>query len=271
MRDRGNTQLGSGGGTECPDFEVLSHYNDDELNAAESESLGSHVAQCEPCSELLLDLRVGLAGAEFPRQRSIGASDCVQGELLLAHLTATLPVEAERALKKHLGSCDACVDLLAMLHRRLNVSAALDTPVPAAVKARAWSSIEASLPTPLRPVRPKIEPAGRRAEPRVSAWLRLPVLMPLSLAAGALLMVSIQETGLMSSTPRVMTRAVDREAHLRVTVPEVKVRQAPNGKAEVVAVVRRGTIVEIAGEDRDWLQVKLSDDRSGWVERDAFE
>jgi SH3-like domain-containing protein len=99
----------------------------------------------------------------------------------------------------------------------------------------------------------------------------MPVLMPLSLAAGALLMVSIQETGLMSTTPQVLTRAVDREAHLRVTVPEASVLEEPHRKAEVVAVVRRGTIVEIAGEERDWYKVKLSDDRSGWVERDAFE
>ena len=255
----------------CPEFEVLSRYNDDESDAAEAASLVMHVGECEPCADLLLDLRVGLAGGEFPRQRSIGASDCVEGELLLAHLTATLPAEAERALKRHLGSCDACVDLLAMLHRRLNVSGAIETPVPAALEARAWSSIEGSLPAPLRPVRPQSEPTVRRVEPRVSAWLRLPVLVPLSLAAGALLMVSIQETGILSPAPRVLTRAVDRDAHLRVTVPEANVRLEPHRKAEVVAVVRRGTIVEIAGEDRDWYQVKLSDDRLGWVERDAFE
>jgi uncharacterized protein YgiM (DUF1202 family) len=56
-----------------------------------------------------------------------------------------------------------------------------------------------------------------------------------------------------------------------VTIPKADVREQPHRKAEVVAVVTRGTVVEVAGEERDWYRVRLSDDRSGWVERDAFE
>jgi hypothetical protein len=95
--------------------------------------------------------------------------------------------------------------------------------------------------------------------------------MPVSVAAGALLMVTIQETGLMSPTPRVLTRAIDREARLRVTVPVADVRVEPHRRAEVIAVVPKGTVMDLAGEERDWYRVKLSDERLGWVERDAFE
>jgi hypothetical protein len=263
------TQTTSG---RCPDFETLSRFADEEVDAQEAASLTEHVGECESCEELLASLQIGFDPvAALPSERSAAAAGCGEEELLLAHLTGTLPAEAERSLKSHLRSCDACVDVLAMLHRRLNVGGTIEAPVPVAVQARGWAAIEAARPAPVRAPRPAEESWGRRVEQRVSAWLRLPVLMPLSVAAGALLMVTLQETGVMSGAPRPSTRAVERQAHLRVTAPVASVLDQPHRKAQVIAVVPRGTVVDIAGEERDWYRVKLSDDRLGWVERDAFE
>jgi len=58
---------------------------------------------------------------------------------------------------------------------------------------------------------------------------------------------------------------------LRVTAVQAAVRSRPSMQSEVVATVRRGTPVEIAGEERDWYEVRLDGGRPGWVEREAFE
>jgi hypothetical protein len=249
---------------------MLSRFADEEVDPAEAVSLASHAGECEPCGELLKRLRIRF-GTAAPSEGGVAGSGCVGEETLLAHLSATLPSEEEGRLKGHLAACDACVNNLSFLHRRLNLAGAIEAPVPAALKARALAAIGVALPAPSRALPAEGETWGRRVERRFSAWLRLPVLIPLSVAAGALLMVTIQEADLMSTTPRGLTRAVDREARLRVTAPATNVREEPHRKAEVIAVVTRGTVVEIAGEERDWYRVKLADERMGWVERDAFE
>jgi uncharacterized protein YgiM (DUF1202 family) len=45
----------------------------------------------------------------------------------------------------------------------------------------------------------------------------------------------------------------------------------PSGRSDVVGSVRRGTTVDVAGEEREWYQVRLDDGRAGWIAREAFE
>ena len=67
------------------------------------------------------------------------------------------------------------------------------------------------------------------------------------------------------------SRAVAPSAvKLRVTAVEASVRSRPSMQSEVVGTVRRGALVEVAGEERDWYQIRV-DGRPGWVEREAFE
>lgn len=253
----------------CPEFELLSRLADEELEAEEARGLTSHVERCGQCADLLATLRSGLGTAGVTHEGVVAAPGCVGDETLLAYLTEALPADERRGLKTHLASCDACVSGLSRLHRRLAVLDTVEATVPAALKAKASAAIGSAAPG-AKVRRLPSRGAGRRAERRVPSWLRLPVLMPVSIAAGALLMVSIQEAGIMSPAQHALTRAVQRDERMRVT-SAAEVRAEPRRQAQVITVVARGTTLQIEGEERDWLLVKLADERTGWVERDAFE
>jgi uncharacterized protein YgiM (DUF1202 family) len=101
--------------------------------------------------------------------------------------------------------------------------------------------------------------------------LRLPVLVPTAVAAGALLVIGVQESRLHSGAQPGDTRAVSQIAELRVKSLRAHVRELPDGASSVVEVLRRGDLVRVAAQQSDWYRVVLSGDRTGWMAREAFE
>jgi uncharacterized protein YgiM (DUF1202 family) len=107
---------------------------------------------------------------------------------------------------------------------------------------------------------------------RLRGLLRVPVLVPAALAAGALLTVALQPGSMERPDSGELNRAVAPDSvRMRVTAVEATVRSRPSMQSETVATVHRGTIVEVAGGERDWYEVRLDSGPKGWVEREAFE
>ena len=258
----------------CPDFESLSCYADGELDAPLGAAIAAHVGECSRCSALALRLRDGFEADDARRDGGIGGSGCADEEHLIMYATGAVH-GAERAnLAAHLVGCDACIAALAAVHRRLAVAALVDTPVPAGVQQRARLVLEAAVremaPAAERP-RPA-EPRGTVLLHRLRERLRMPVLVPVALAAGAMLMVGLQAGRMDQAGSGERSRAIAPDAvRLRVTAVEATVRSRPSMQSDVVATVRRGTVVEIAGEERDWYEIRTEGGHPGWVEREAFE
>jgi anti-sigma factor RsiW len=190
---------------------------------------------------------------------------CPADELLAAYLTTGLSDTERSAIDGHVRACNRCVRELTTAQRRLALDAEISAPLPAAVLDR------------LR-IPPQPSPA-LRAQPsmvnwlwqQLSALLQVPVFVPLAAAALALFFVVTQYPGWMGTSPRDMTRAVHTSTTLRVSIAEAPVRERPAIRQPVVATLRRGDEVAIAGEEDDWYHVVLPDGTQGWMERRAFE
>jgi anti-sigma factor RsiW len=257
-------------GTTCPDFESLSCYADGELDAAPAAAIAAHVAQCTRCASLATRLREGFEADDARRDGGIGGSGCGGEEALILYATGGLRGSERAALDAHLGTCDGCVTAMALLHRRLGVGP-VERAVPIAIQRRAELALETGLGEPAPRLR-RIEPRGAAVLHRVRELLRLPVLVPAALAASALLTVALHPDWVQRAGNGERSRAVAPDtAKRRVTAVEATVRSRPSMQSEVVATVRRGTLVEVAGEERDWFEVRLDGGRPGWVEREAFE
>jgi SH3-like domain-containing protein len=114
--------------------------------------------------------------------------------------------------------------------------------------------------------------AGPRLIERLRAWLRVPVLAPLAMAAIALFMVGIGFRPTTEPAGIERSRALPpASVRLRVNAGETTLYSRPSGKSDAVATVARGTTVAVAGEERDWYEVRLDDGRAGWIVREAFE
>src|SRR5262249_57861149 len=101
------------------------------------------------------------------------------------------------------------------------------------------------------------EPRGMVLLHRLRERLRAPIVVPVALAAGALLMVGLQAGRMDQARSGERSRAIAPDAvRLRVTAVEATVRSRPSMQSDVVATVRRGTVVEIAGEERDWYEIR---------------
>jgi anti-sigma factor RsiW len=209
-------------------------------------------------------------------------------ELLIAYLTADLPEEEQRGIDGHLDTCDACLNALLTIHPRIAVVSELALAVPPSVVER----VHAAYGRVAEPQTNKIAqpdswaqdfvPApevGRggtesRRQPLLSRVLavlfKLPVLIPVSLAAGALLFIATQ-TWRNSASQRVLTRAVPISQRAPVTAGETLVRAQAGPEGTVIAKLHRGDVVEIQDETRESYRVVLPDGRQGWVERRAFE
>jgi len=260
-----------GAGATCPDFESLSCYADGELDAGPAAAIRAHVDQCARCATLARRLRAGFAADDARRDGGIGGSGCGSEESLVLYALGTLAGDERATLEGHLSECDACLSVMASLNRRLGVAPRVDIAVPADVQLRARHAIEAGL-TGLRPLAADA-PRSVALLHRARRLLRLPVLVPAALAAGALLAVALQPGWIGPTGSGERSRAVSpaASAKLRVTAVEATVRSRPSMQSEVVGTVRRGALVEVAGEERDWYEVRLDGGRPGWVEREAFE
>lgn len=274
-------QAASGRGEQCPDFEILSCFADGELTGADAEGVTGHVAACPRCDHLTARLREGFDGHEARADGGTGGSGCVGEERLVLYASGGMIGDARAIVDAHVAGCDPCVASIVQIHRRLSVLADVAAPIPAGVARRAQAVLPGALADlePLEPAAPmpRLQPtlardAGPRLMERLRAWLQVPVLAPLAMAAIALFMVGIgfRPTTEPAGTER--SRALPpASVRLRVTAGETTLYSRPSGKSDAVATVARGATVEVAGEERDWYEVRLDDGRSGWIVREAFE
>ncbi len=202
------------------------------------------------------------------------AATCPANEHLLAMLTNGLVDDERHDLDAHLEHCDRCLDTVTLLHRRLALDNDVARAVPAAVIERASVAL-GCVPAPAALSATWATTAGIGARladfrERLTAVVRWPALVPVAAAAALMLVVS-QTSWMAPQAPRELSRAVAGHQHLRVTAREAVVRSQPSGRADVVATVTRGTVVDVGGEERDWYRVSLPNGTGGWVDRHAFE
>ena len=255
----------------CPDFEDLSCFIDDELEAARREVVSGHVESCERCSSLTARLQGSFDGPVGGIDAGISGGRCSDEESLILYLTQGLSESERNAVEAHLSRCDACVYGIALLRRRLHIDDTVDRAVPTAIQEKVREVIEAGARDLAEQDRGDGPVSGwvHRVWESLDRFLRLPVLVPTAVAAGALLVIGVQNQNLGSGSSGI--RAVEQVSMVRVTATRALVRDLPRATGAVVAELRAGDRVELAGEDRDWYRVVLSEDRSGWVEREAFE
>jgi len=257
----------------CPDFELLSHFADGEVSAERGADVAAHLEACGRCFGIAHRLQVGFDVEESPSNGKVGGSGCAGEESLILYLMENLPSLERAALDTHLRTCDACVSSLALVHRRIGVIDSVAVPVPGDVLERASRSLEAAMP----PAKAAIRKVGAKESwrtalgRRLAEMLRPPMLVPAGVALGALIMVTVQESGVFAPQPAEMSRAVNREQQLRVTKPFAVVRRAPDPQAEVVTTVERGTLLRVDVEERHWYRVQVPGENEGWVESSAFE
>jgi anti-sigma factor RsiW len=262
------------GGRLCPDFEALSRFADEELDAEGAEGVAAHVRQCARCEALTVRLRAGFGAAKTEYDGGIGGSGCAAEESLILYVRAELSERERKDVDNHLAACDPCVAGVALLHARLRMAHSVGATVPEGIRTRATQAFAESFETPV-PLR-SLAVADRWGWLRevgraLSGLLRLPVLVPVGVAAGAILMVTVQDARRGPVPPSELSRAVGQQEVLRVTSPQARVWTAPTTRSEIVATVRKGAALRVAATDRHWYQVVLPEGQVGWVERDAFE
>ena len=135
------------------------------------------------------------------------------------------------------------------VHARLRVTQRLESP-PATVMARVHAAPVAQL--------------GAVENRRVPVLLRLPILIPMSLAAGVLLFVGTH--ALLSPPQRVLMRAVQMQR----AIHEAPVRALPSAQAPIVGRITGGEMVDVRAEQSDWYRIALPDGSEGWIEAGAL-
>lgn len=176
---------------------------------------------------------------------------CPDDELLISYVEASVSEPERSMVESHLDTCDRCMETVRCVHVRLRATADELEPPPHALSARVRAGTAPSL-------------TGERR--RVPLLLRLPILIPMSLAAGALLVVATH-TWLEPPPSRVLIRAVQMQR----TTQAAAVHAQPFGQAPVVASLNGGEMVEIHAEQAGWYRVALPDGREGWIEARSFE
>jgi anti-sigma factor RsiW len=244
----------------CPSLEQISRFIDGELDAHDANHVAAHTAVCARCEELMKmgDLRPQPSAMEtHPGWTCAGGPTA---EDLVAYVTGAA---VDGTIEEHLLTCAACVESVAIIHNRLRVGAVAAVPVPSALqeRIRSW-------PSELRKRTPRWRAAVGTG---LAAARRLPVLMPLSFAAGALLALFVEQLWPEVEVPHPVTRSVVTRRELAVTAPEGQLRSEPHPRSAIIATLNRGTKIEVLAEYRDWYRVRLLDGSEGWVERRAFE
>jgi len=254
----------------CPDFEDLSCFIDEELDSPQCQVVRRHLESCDRCASLTARLQRSFDGATGGLDGGVSGSHCSDEESLILYLTQGLSERERAAVETHLSRCDACVYGIALLRKRLRIEDSVDCAVPTALREKVRDLIEAGARDLAEESREHAPAAwAHRVWEALDRMLRLPVLVPAAVAAGALLVVGIQNQNAGSGSAGI--RAVEQVSVARVTARRALVRDLPRATGEVVGELREGDQVQLAGEERDWYRVLLSNDRSGWVEREAFE
>jgi hypothetical protein len=260
---------------DCPDFEDLSCFADGELDAVQVPEVAEHVATCERCAGLMAHLTRGFGSGSLGADTGPGGAGCADEERLILYLMRHLSDGERAVVEKHLGHCDACVYGLSLLHRRLRIQDSVERPVPAQFQERVRAILELETAERNNGHAAAREPTSgwwERVRDSLDRFLRLPVLLPAAVAAGALLVVGVQDGyfGGHGGAPNDL-RAIDLTRDLRVTALRAEVRERPSANSALVGEIERGQLLRVAGEERDWYRVELPRGGAGWVAREAFE
>lgn len=265
-------------GRDCPDFEILSRFADDELETARADGVAAHLAACVRCGALAERLRDGFGAGNPLRGGGVGGSGCVGEERLVLYASAGAAADERADIAAHVGGCDVCVAALRRVRDRLRVHVEAPMPVPAVVQRRAEAVLAAAArelageATPARSAQAAGHLAGQGVFERLRGWLRVPVLIPAAAMGAALLLVSLGRLPTTGPAGTENSRALPpASARLRVKVSEALVYSRPSGQSPVVATVRHGALLDVAGEERGWYEVRLDGGQSGWIVREAFE
>jgi hypothetical protein len=262
----------------CPDFEDLSCFIDDELDVGRLGTVREHVESCDRCASLTARLQQAFDGTPGGGEGGLAGVRCSDEEGLILYLMRGLSAQDRVAIETHLAHCDSCVYGISLLRKRLRIEDCVDRAVPSALRQKVREVIEAGAREiaeqhavdAARPAPPALW--LHRVRDHLDRFLRLPVLVPAAVAAGALLVIGVQNQGIDGAGPeRSGIRAIERVSTLRVTAARAVVRREPRASGATVAELKAGEQVQVAGEERDWYRVLLSDEQSGWVEREAFE
>ncbi len=259
----------------CPDFEDLSCFIDDELDSPQLGTVRAHVESCERCASLTARLQRAFDGSPHGVEGGLAAARCSDEEGLILYLMRSLSAHDRAAIETHLSHCDSCVYGISLLRKRLRIDDSVDRAVPSALREKVREVIEAGS-RELAGAAETAAPASpvlwmHRMRDSLDRFLRLPVLVPVAVAAGALLVVGVQNQGGLIGVPDSGIRAVEQVTTMRVTAQRATLRQLPRANAAVVGELRAGEQVQVAGVERDWYEVRLSAEETGWVEREAFE
>ncbi len=190
---------------------------------------------------------------------------CPDEETLLAYGLKLADPSTEMAVEAHLEACDACLSALALAKQRLRqMEGQVGITVPPEI-------VEKVAATPHRAAAASAGGASADKLRRVRLPIPRGTVWPLALAASVLLVVGLQSRYWRSeAVPPRLTRAVPVEDVAAVSASVALVRREPHPRAEVVATLRRGDVVRIGTEEREWYRVSLPDGTEGWVEQDAF-
>lgn len=259
----------------CPDFEDLSCFIDDELDAGRLGTVRDHVDSCPRCASLTARLQQAFDGTPDGGPGGLAGARCSDEEGLILYLMRGLSAQDRAAIETHLSHCDSCVYGISLLRKRLRIDDCVDRAVPSALREKVREVIEAGA----REIAE--QHAAGSAAPAQALWLhrvrdsldrflRLPVLVPAAVAAGALLVIGVQNQNAAPGGASGI-RAIEQVSTLRVTVPRASVRAEPRANGAILAELDLGDAVRVAGEERDWYRVLLPGEQSGWVEREAFE
>lgn len=267
----GTIESNLSGGAQCPDFETLSCFVDGEVDGGEAAALAVHVRRCAHCAALAARLHAGFAPDAGRRDGGRRGAQCAGDESLVAYAAGSLAGTERAVLAAHVEECNACTAGLAGLSVRLAAAEGMERAVPPEVRRRA----DAALAAEVAQMAPRPQPRESTVVRRFQRWreaLRVPMLVPVALAAGALFVLALQPGWMDPGGGEERSRAAaPSAARLRVTAVEAAVHSRPSMRSDVVGTVRRGAVMEVTGEERDWYSVRLDGSGMGWVERDAFE
>ena len=173
---------------------------------------------------------------------------CPGDELLVAYAAAELDAADRDQVERHLAACDDCLETVRCIHARLAATAEGLLSPPAAIARKAGAASAAAPPTR-----------------RVPLPLRLPILIPASLAAG-LLLVFASQSWLMPDAP-----LRERSADIRRATRATSVWSRPSVRGDVVAQIVAGESVEVRHEDAGWCNIALGERGDGWIECGALQ
>jgi len=179
-------------------------------------------------------------------------------------------------VERHLTLCDHCVALIDVAHARLAIAAEIPYAVPPQLQQRVMEKLTAPAPladqpAPLQPARAVAHSWLDAIRNGVLALTRLPILVPTGFAVGVALMLVGNRTVWTAVPAGPLTRAVSVSQALRVTAPRAVVRAQPHARADSIATLSRGQVIQVDREEREWYRFTLPGGAEGWVERGAFE